>query len=81
MRCEDRKGDFLCHCFTGWSGARCEKGKVSAVGSEKDSCACILARARLWSIQFDPGGGGNLPNNRTLKVIRRELLGARGCSV
>uniref|UniRef100_A0A672HHJ4 Growth arrest-specific 6 n=1 Tax=Salarias fasciatus TaxID=181472 RepID=A0A672HHJ4_SALFA len=25
VRCEDRKGDFLCHCFTGWTGARCEK--------------------------------------------------------
>uniref|UniRef100_A0A3B5KJS5 Growth arrest-specific 6 n=1 Tax=Takifugu rubripes TaxID=31033 RepID=A0A3B5KJS5_TAKRU len=25
VRCEDKKGDFLCHCFTGWAGARCEK--------------------------------------------------------
>uniref|UniRef100_A0AAQ5ZQ50 Growth arrest-specific 6 n=1 Tax=Amphiprion ocellaris TaxID=80972 RepID=A0AAQ5ZQ50_AMPOC len=25
VRCEDKKGDFLCHCFTGWTGARCEK--------------------------------------------------------
>lgn len=56
MRCEDKKGDFLCHCFTGWAGARCEKGKVAAVGSEKASCVCILARARL-------------PNNKTVKVI------------
>uniref|UniRef100_A0A3B3ZC25 Growth arrest-specific 6 n=1 Tax=Periophthalmus magnuspinnatus TaxID=409849 RepID=A0A3B3ZC25_9GOBI len=24
VRCEDKKGDFLCHCFTGWTGARCE---------------------------------------------------------
>lgn len=64
MRCEDKKGDFLCHCFTGWAGARCEKGKVAAVGSEKDS----------WSDQFDLGGGGNLPNNKTVKVIWRELL-------
>lgn len=28
VRCEDKKGDFLCHCFTGWAGARCEKGTV-----------------------------------------------------
>lgn len=72
MRCEDKKGDFLCHCFTGWAGARCEKGKVAAVGSE-DSCVCILACARLWSDQFELGGGGNLPNNKTVKVIWREL--------
>uniref|UniRef100_A0A8C5N4Q9 Growth arrest-specific protein 6 n=1 Tax=Gouania willdenowi TaxID=441366 RepID=A0A8C5N4Q9_GOUWI len=25
VRCEDKKGDFLCHCFTGWTGAQCEK--------------------------------------------------------
>ncbi|KAG7482366.1 growth arrest-specific protein 6 [Solea senegalensis] len=25
VRCEDKKGDFLCHCFTGWMGARCEE--------------------------------------------------------
>lgn len=25
VRCEDKKGDFLCHCFTGWAGARCEE--------------------------------------------------------
>lgn len=28
VRCEDKKGDFLCHCFTGWAGARCEQGTV-----------------------------------------------------
>ncbi|KAJ8003417.1 hypothetical protein DPEC_G00148100 [Dallia pectoralis] len=25
VRCEDQKGDFQCHCFTGWTGLRCEK--------------------------------------------------------
>ncbi|XP_044000115.1 growth arrest-specific protein 6 [Gambusia affinis] len=25
VRCEDKKGDFHCHCFTGWTGASCEK--------------------------------------------------------
>ncbi|KAG7467015.1 hypothetical protein MATL_G00148880 [Megalops atlanticus] len=25
VRCEDKKGDFMCHCFTGWTGTRCEK--------------------------------------------------------
>ncbi|XP_059927750.1 growth arrest-specific protein 6 isoform X2 [Gadus macrocephalus] len=25
VRCEDRKGDFLCHCFTGWTGAHCDQ--------------------------------------------------------
>uniref|UniRef100_A0A8C9YDI3 Growth arrest-specific 6 n=1 Tax=Sander lucioperca TaxID=283035 RepID=A0A8C9YDI3_SANLU len=25
VRCEDKKGDFLCHCFTGWEGATCDK--------------------------------------------------------
>ncbi|KAI1899687.1 hypothetical protein AGOR_G00064340 [Albula goreensis] len=25
VRCEDKKGDFLCHCFTGWTGSKCEK--------------------------------------------------------
>ncbi|XP_030636570.1 growth arrest-specific protein 6 [Chanos chanos] len=25
VRCEDKKGDFHCHCFTGWSGVMCEK--------------------------------------------------------
>lgn len=28
VRCEDKKGDFLCHCFTGWEGATCDKGTV-----------------------------------------------------
>uniref|UniRef100_A0A3B1JEH8 Growth arrest specific 6 n=1 Tax=Astyanax mexicanus TaxID=7994 RepID=A0A3B1JEH8_ASTMX len=25
VRCEDRKGEFLCHCFTGWTGLKCEE--------------------------------------------------------
>ncbi|XP_061891515.1 growth arrest-specific protein 6 [Entelurus aequoreus] len=25
VRCEDKKGAFHCHCFTGWTGAQCEK--------------------------------------------------------
>ncbi|XP_059408284.1 growth arrest-specific protein 6 [Carassius carassius] len=25
VRCEDKKGEFQCHCFTGWSGVKCEK--------------------------------------------------------
>ncbi|GLD70578.1 growth arrest-specific protein 6 [Lates japonicus] len=29
VRCEDKKGDFLCHCFAGWTGARCEKANNS----------------------------------------------------
>lgn len=24
VRCEDKKGEFRCHCFTGWSGATCQ---------------------------------------------------------
>lgn len=33
VRCEDKKGDFLCHCFTGWAGARCDKGTVITMES------------------------------------------------
>ncbi|XP_023690979.2 growth arrest-specific protein 6 isoform X2 [Paramormyrops kingsleyae] len=25
VRCEDKKGSFVCHCFTGWTGATCEE--------------------------------------------------------
>lgn len=24
VRCEDKKGEFRCHCFTGWSGTTCQ---------------------------------------------------------
>lgn len=37
VRCEDRKGDFLCHCFTGWAGARCEKD-VDECGKRNGGC-------------------------------------------
>ncbi|XP_062383392.1 growth arrest-specific protein 6 [Sardina pilchardus] len=25
VRCEDKKGEFLCHCFTGWTGPKCDQ--------------------------------------------------------
>ncbi|XP_056595084.1 growth arrest-specific protein 6 [Triplophysa dalaica] len=25
VRCEDKKGEFHCHCFTGWDGVRCDE--------------------------------------------------------
>ncbi|KAI4891035.1 hypothetical protein NFI96_013892 [Prochilodus magdalenae] len=25
VRCEDKKGEFQCHCFTGWAGLKCEE--------------------------------------------------------
>ncbi|MBN3303491.1 GAS6 protein, partial [Amia calva] len=51
-RCEDKKGDFKCHCFTGWTGIQCEKDVneclwkkggcdhvcVNTVGSYRCSC-------------------------------------------
>lgn len=52
VRCEDKKGDFLCHCFTGWAGARCEKGNVVP--------ACVPQQGHHWSIQYDLGGEGSL---------------------
>lgn len=48
VRCEDKKGDFLCHCFTGWAGARCEKGTVitshhaTEVMATAFGAACIM---------------------------------------
>lgn len=65
VRCEDKKGDFLCHCFTGWAGARCEKGTVMAVGSDENSrvCICTLCTTAwppLRSIRYDLGGDGGL---------------------
>lgn len=38
VRCEDKKGDFLCHCFTGWAGPRCDEGIVISVGK----CVCVF---------------------------------------
>ncbi|KAM9454383.1 growth arrest-specific protein 6 [Clarias gariepinus] len=52
VRCEDKKGNFLCHCFTGWTGPKCandvnecskENGKCdhecsNSVGSYRCSC-------------------------------------------
>lgn len=40
VRCEDKKGDFLCHCFTGWAGASCEKGNAITEESERGYMAC-----------------------------------------
>ncbi|XP_035507919.1 growth arrest-specific protein 6 [Morone saxatilis] len=37
VRCEDKKGDFLCHCFTGWTGARCDKD-VNECSSNNGGC-------------------------------------------
>lgn len=37
VRCEDKKGDFLCHCFTGWTGARCEED-VDECGTRNGGC-------------------------------------------
>uniref|UniRef100_A0A8C4EAK7 Growth arrest-specific protein 6 n=1 Tax=Dicentrarchus labrax TaxID=13489 RepID=A0A8C4EAK7_DICLA len=37
VRCEDKKGDFHCHCFTGWTGARCEKD-VNECSSNNGGC-------------------------------------------
>ncbi|XP_062302780.1 growth arrest-specific protein 6 isoform X1 [Osmerus eperlanus] len=37
VRCEDKKGDFLCHCFTGWTGARCEID-VDECGKRNGGC-------------------------------------------
>ncbi|TRY92739.1 hypothetical protein DNTS_024826 [Danionella cerebrum] len=38
VRCEDRKGEFHCHCFTGWSGDQCERD-VDECSSENGGCA------------------------------------------
>ncbi|XP_067260847.1 growth arrest-specific protein 6 [Chanodichthys erythropterus] len=37
VRCEDKKGGFQCHCFTGWSGVRCEKD-VDECSKENGGC-------------------------------------------
>ena len=33
VRCEDKKGDFQCHCFTGWAGLKCEEGRACQTSS------------------------------------------------
>lgn len=47
VRCEDKKGDFLCHCFTGWTGARCEKGTVVTVERERGYIVVLELSRRL----------------------------------
>ncbi|KAI5090143.1 growth arrest-specific protein 6 precursor, partial [Silurus meridionalis] len=37
VRCEDKKGEFQCHCFTGWTGLRCEKD-VNECSKENGNC-------------------------------------------
>ncbi|XP_037546001.1 growth arrest-specific protein 6 [Nematolebias whitei] len=38
VRCEDKKGDFLCHCFTGWTEATCEKDVDECVEKNNGGC-------------------------------------------
>ncbi|XP_017260679.1 growth arrest-specific protein 6 [Kryptolebias marmoratus] len=38
VRCEDKKGDFLCHCFTGWTGATCEKDVDECIEKSNGGC-------------------------------------------
>ncbi|XP_062866452.1 growth arrest-specific protein 6 [Trichomycterus rosablanca] len=37
VRCEDKKGEFLCHCFTGWEGPKCEQD-VNECSNENGRC-------------------------------------------
>ncbi|KAK2817881.1 hypothetical protein Q7C36_021814 [Tachysurus vachellii] len=37
VRCEDKKGEFHCHCFTGWTGLRCEND-VNECSKENGKC-------------------------------------------
>lgn len=46
VRCEDKKGDFLCHCFTGWTGARCDKGTLITMHSKREYIYRWTVRAR-----------------------------------
>ncbi|XP_039600598.1 growth arrest-specific protein 6 [Polypterus senegalus] len=36
-RCEDKKGDFKCHCFKGWNGTICDKD-VNECENENGGC-------------------------------------------
>uniref|UniRef100_A0A1A8M180 Growth arrest-specific 6 n=1 Tax=Nothobranchius pienaari TaxID=704102 RepID=A0A1A8M180_9TELE len=38
VRCEDKKGDFLCHCFTGWTGASCENDVDECIEKGNGGC-------------------------------------------
>uniref|UniRef100_A0A8C6PEY9 Growth arrest specific 6 n=1 Tax=Nothobranchius furzeri TaxID=105023 RepID=A0A8C6PEY9_NOTFU len=38
VRCEDKKGDFLCHCFTGWTGASCENDVDECIENGNGGC-------------------------------------------
>lgn len=62
VRCEDKKGDFLCHCFTGWAGARCEQGNVTTVGRHQTK----PNQNELAAI--------DLTTNRPVNVIGRQFL-------
>lgn len=37
VRCEDKKGEFQCHCFTGWTGLKCEND-VNECSKDNGNC-------------------------------------------
>ncbi|XP_072512772.1 growth arrest-specific protein 6 [Salminus brasiliensis] len=37
VRCEDKKGEFHCHCFTGWAGPKCAED-VNECSKENGGC-------------------------------------------